>query len=85
MGAEAAWESLCRTFELRGAPRPESRTPSEHLEALLASDRFAREARADVERIVRTFERERFSSRPPGTEDVTEALAAAGRLRIRSR
>jgi hypothetical protein len=85
VGADAAWESLCRTFELRGAPRPESRTPSEHLEALLASDPFAREARADVERIVRTFERERFSSRRPGTEDVTEALAAAGRLRIRSR
>ncbi|MBI4260047.1 MAG: DUF3488 domain-containing protein [Actinobacteria bacterium] len=80
VGAEAAFEAMCRTFERRGSPRPASRTPSEHLDALLASDPLAREASADLERIVRTFERERFSPRPPAEEEVEAALAAAAGL-----
>lgn len=85
VGAAVAFASFCRTFERRGHPRPAHHTPSEHLEALIASEPFARERRPDVELIVRTFERERFSGRPPAEDDVAEALAAAARLRDRSR
>jgi transglutaminase-like putative cysteine protease len=85
VGAAAAFASLCRTFERRGHPRPVHRTPSEHLEALVASEPLARERRADVELIVRTFERERFAPRPPPEEEVAESLAAAARLQDRAR
>jgi transglutaminase-like putative cysteine protease len=84
IGAAAAFASLCRTFERRGRPRAPHHTPSEHLEALLATDDVARESREDVERIVRTFERERFAARPPAEHEVAASLAAAARLRDRT-
>jgi transglutaminase-like putative cysteine protease len=84
-GAAAAFASLCESFGRRGRARPAHRTPSEHLKALLAEDPVAREASADVERIVRAFERERFATGPLDEEDVAESLAAAERIRERVR
>ena len=79
-GAAAAFQSMCQTFEARGVPRSSATTPSEHLLALVRADPVARAERGQVELIVRTFERERFSGNPPGDEEIEAALAAAGRL-----
>lgn len=80
-GAAAAFASMCRTFERRGHPRPPGRTPSEHLQTLLSADALSPQARADLERIVRTFERERFAPLEVPQRDVEDATAAAARLR----
>jgi protein-glutamine gamma-glutamyltransferase len=81
-GAAAAWESLCDTFARRGHPRPPSRTPAEHARALVAQDPVARAATADVELVVRAFERERFAP-AVGSEDASASLAAASRIRAK--
>ena len=85
IGAAAAFESMCRSFEARGRPRAPSATPSEHLRSLLATDVLARAERDDLELVVRTFERTRFANRPPADGEVDGALVAAERIRVRSR
>ena len=84
-GAAAAFDSLCRTFEQRGHPLPDHRTASEHLTVLMRVDPAARERSADLEHIVRTFERERLAATAPDPEDVARSLSAAARVRERVR
>lgn len=84
-GAAAAFASLCRSFEARGRPRAPSATPSEHLRRLLIADPLARAEHADLELVVRTFERTRFARRPPDDYEVNAALVAAERIRVRAR
>ncbi len=80
-GAAAAFESMCRTFDRRGHPRPPERTPRRYAEELVVSDPVARGARVEIERIVAAFERERFAARPPDPGEVAGAITAATRLR----
>jgi protein-glutamine gamma-glutamyltransferase len=76
-----AFRSMCMTFAARGNPRPPHRTANEHLLALLANDRLAHDARADLELIVRTFEQEAFSGERAGLDEGRLARDAAGRVR----
>ena len=85
IGAAAAFESMCRSFEARGCPRAPSATPSEHIQTLLTADALARAARDDLELVVRTFERSRFAARPPDDREVEDAVDAAERIRVRAR
>jgi transglutaminase-like putative cysteine protease len=84
-GAVAAFETVCRSFESRGQPRARSATPSEHLARLVATDALAKAERADLEIVVRTFERARFAEGPPEERDVQVSLAAAERVRVLAR
>jgi transglutaminase-like putative cysteine protease len=79
-GAAVAFQSLCRTFEARGMSRPAHRTPSEHLNRLLADMQLTPEDRRDAALIVRAFERDRFSGLEPVADEVAESLRAAARL-----
>ena len=79
-GTEAAFASLCRTFERRGHPRAPSATPHEYLEVLLASDPVALASRTDVETVVSLFESDRFSASPPSADEVEQALTSARRV-----
>ncbi|MGH2555415.1 MAG: transglutaminase TgpA family protein [Actinomycetota bacterium] len=83
-GAAAAFESMCRSFEARGRPRAPSATPSEHLVGLLAADALARAERADLELVVRTFERARFAGQSPDDREVEASLVAAQRIKARA-
>jgi hypothetical protein len=80
-GAAAAFDSICRTFEERGHPRPPQRTPSEHLRALVREDELARELHGDLSLVVRAFERDRFAPTQPSEAASAEALDAARRVR----
>jgi len=51
----------------------------------MRADPAARERSADLEHIVRTFERERFAATAPDPEDVARSLSAAARVRERVR
>jgi transglutaminase-like putative cysteine protease len=79
-GAAAAFESMCRTFDRRGHPRAPERTPRRYAEELVATDPVARSARAEIDRIVTAFERERFAARPPDPAEVAGAEEAATRV-----
>jgi len=80
-GAAAAFETLAEVMERRGLPRPPQQTPSEFLRAI-ATRGYDRDVVDDAERIVRVFERERFSVDRAAADEVDDALAAADRLRV---
>ncbi len=84
VGAAAAFESVCRSFEARGRPRAPSATPSEHFQSLVTADPLARAERDDLEVVVRTFERTRFARKAPDDREVEDALVAAERIRVRA-
>jgi transglutaminase-like putative cysteine protease len=79
VGAALAFAELEEAMAARGRPRRDAQTPSEFLRDLGLEG----EERLDAELVVRTFERERFASVSPPTEDVEGALEAAGRIRER--
>lgn len=80
-GAAAAFDLLTRSMGSRGAARAAHETPSEYLDALRGRG-LAPGLLTDAERIVRVFERERFSPDPPAAVEVDEVLAAARRVRV---
>jgi transglutaminase-like putative cysteine protease len=79
-GAAAAFVTLNEVMERRGLRRPAQQTPSEFLRAIGARG-YDADLVEDAARIVRVFERDRFSAERAPEEDVDDALAAAGRLR----
>jgi hypothetical protein len=79
-GAGAAFDSLSRTFERRGHPRKPEQTPSEYLRVLLRSDPVARASRTDLERVIATFERDRFAESEPDADEVSHAVESAKRV-----
>jgi transglutaminase-like putative cysteine protease len=80
-GAAAAFARLEAALVPAGHRREEHETPSEYLDALSADPSVGAELVREVELVVRTFERERFSARGPGPEELARADAAAGRVR----
>jgi transglutaminase-like putative cysteine protease len=77
-GAARAFVELEDAMAARGHPRAEHQTPREFLRA--ARPHLAVAEREDADLVVRLFERDRFSSRPPEDEEVVRALAAGRRL-----
>jgi hypothetical protein len=79
-GTDAAFASICRTFERRGHPRTPQATPREYLEQLVRSDALARNSSAELEAVLAAFERDRFAASPPGPGEVDLAIASARRV-----
>lgn len=80
-GAAAAFLAVCSTFATRGHARPPQRTPREHLTRLIAADKLARDASADLDLVFGIFERQEFSLEKPSPVEVASSLEAAGRIR----
>jgi transglutaminase-like putative cysteine protease len=80
-GAAAAFASLEAALVPAGHRRDDHETPSEYLDALSADPAVAAEVVHAAELVVRTFERERFSGRPPSLDELARADQAAGRVR----
>jgi transglutaminase-like putative cysteine protease len=80
-GAAAAFARLEAALAPAGHRRDGHETPSEYLDALSADPSLADEVVRQAELVVRTFERERFSGRAPGSDELARADAAAVRVR----
>jgi transglutaminase-like putative cysteine protease len=80
-GAALAFVELERALARAGNPRAGPQTPTEYLRALVQDGALPGEARADAERVIRAFERERFSPERPTDEEVASAQTAAERVR----
>jgi transglutaminase-like putative cysteine protease len=78
--AALAFERMTTALTGRGLDRAPTQTPSEYLAAIRRHPRSP-DVAPDAERVVRTFERERFSADPPADDEVDLALAAAERVR----
>jgi hypothetical protein len=82
-GAARAFAELEAAMAARGHPRADHQTAREFRRSLRPF--LAADERADVDLVVRLFERDRFSGEPLTEEDVSRALEAARRLEPASR
>ena len=80
-GAAAAFASLERALRTAGRARPPQTTPSEYLRVIADDRALGPDIAAAAESVVRAFERERFSTSPPGPAEVDRAKEAALRVR----
>ena len=81
VGAGAAFAELTEALTSCGHARHQHETPSEYLRSVDADHRLDRAVVEGAELVVRTFERERFSGRPPSDEEVARAKEAAAGVR----